>query len=51
MADAADIDGCHTRAAGAADLDRYISEAVALVVDLPEDAEESLDIEYEYPPV
>jgi len=34
----------------AADLDRYISEAVALVLDLPEDAEESLDIEYEYPP-
>lgn len=47
MAQAPDLGGCHTWAASVADLDRCIHDAVALVLDLPEGAEESLDLEYE----
>jgi hypothetical protein len=48
LGDAPDVAGTHTWAKNLPNLDRNIREAIALAEDLPEGAEESLELEYEY---
>ena len=48
VADAPALEGAHTQAGNLTRLDEAIREVIALVEDLPEGAEESIAIEYDY---
>lgn len=48
LADVPSIDGAHTWARDLSKLDGYVREAIALALDLPEGAEASLFLDYEF---
>ena len=48
LATVPDLRGAHTDACGLSTLDGYVREVIALVGDLPEGAEDQLDLEYEF---
>ncbi|MFD7161172.1 hypothetical protein ACFV9C_41765 [Kribbella sp. NPDC059898] len=48
LADVPQLEGAHTYARSLAALDRYIREVIVLAADLPDDAMDSLDLDYTY---
>lgn len=48
LADVPDLAGAHTFARNIPSLQKAVRELIALILDLPEGAEEGLDLDYEY---
>jgi DNA-binding CsgD family transcriptional regulator len=48
IADVVDVDGAHTYAGNLPSLDAAVREVIALVQDLPDDAEATLELDWDY---
>jgi len=48
LADVDGLDGAHTSSRSLATLDRYVREVIVLAADLPDDAEDELQLEWHY---
>lgn len=48
LADVDGLPGAHTSSRSLASLDRYVREVIVLAADLPDDAEDGLDVEWHY---
>lgn len=48
LADVDGLDGAHTSSHSLATLDRYVREVIVLAADLPDDAEDGLEVEWHY---
>jgi len=48
LADVAGLEGAHTSSRSLATLDRYVREVIVLVDELPDDAEDQLELEWDY---
>src|SRR5690606_14314815 len=48
LADVDGLDGAHTSSRSLATLDRYVREVIVLAADLPDEAEDELELEWHY---